>query len=181
MARAHLAAAALAVLAACSTVQVQTEFAEQTDFSRYRTWAWGLKAAGSGQDPRVRDPAVRALIVRTVERELAARGFRRVEPSAGPDFLVDFFGWTQERTDVRQSGSGLRGSGYTYDPGASSAAVTDVRTLRDGTLIIDVLDAATRRRTWRGTATDSAVAGTGPGAVEGGVVALLERFPPGKR
>jgi hypothetical protein len=181
MARALLAAAALAVLVGCSTVQVQAEFAEQTDFSRYRTWAWAPQPSGSGQDPRVRDPAVRALIVKTVERELAARGFHRVEPTTGPDFLVDYFGWTQDRTEVKQSGSGLRGSGYSYDPGASSAAVTEVRTLRDGTLIIDVLDAASRRRTWRGTATDSVVAGTGPGAVEGGVVKLLERFPPGKR
>jgi hypothetical protein len=181
MVRTLLAAAALAGLAACSTLQVQTEFAETTDFTRYRTWAWSPQPAGSGQDPRVRDPAVRALIVKTAERELASRGFRRVEPTAGPDFLVDFFGWSQDRTDVKQSGSGLRGSGYTYDPGASAAAVTEVRTFRDGTLIIDVLDAATRQRIWRGTATDSVVAGTNPGAVESGVVKLLERYPPRQR
>ena len=176
-----LTATALAALAACSTVQVQTEQAEKVDFARYQAWAWRPQQAGTGEDPRVRDPAVRALIVKTVERELAARGFRRVEPGGHPDFLVDYFGWSLERTDAKVTGSGLVASGYSYDPGGHAAAVTEVRTIRDGTLIIEFLDATTRKRIWRGTATDSVVAGAGPAAVESGVVQLLENFPPPAR
>jgi hypothetical protein len=176
-----IGAAALVALAACSTLKVQAEYPDSVDFKRYRAWAWGPSRPGVGEDPRVRDPATRALIVTTVERELVARGLRRVELDARPDFLVDFFGWSLDRTDVKLSGSGLRGSGYTYDPGASSQSVTEVRTLRDGTLNIEFLDAGTRQSIWRGTATDSVVTGAGPGAVESGVVQVLRQYPPGKR
>jgi hypothetical protein len=55
-----------------------------------------------------------------------------------------------------------------------------VQTYRDGTILIDFYDAATRARIWRGTATDSVVAGggAGPGAAEAGVVGVLAQFPP---
>ena len=176
--RRTLAAVALAALAACSTAQVRTEHADRIDFTRYRTWAWNPTPAAGGEDPRVRDPAVRALVVKTVERELARRGFRRVEPGERPDFLVDYFGWSQDRTDTKVSGSGLVASGYSYDPGAHAPAITEVRTIRDGTLIIDFLDATTRTRIWRGTTTDSVVASNGPAAVESDVVQLLSQYPP---
>jgi hypothetical protein len=178
MARTLLLAATLAALAGCTTLQVQAEFAPKTDFKKYRAWAWRPLASGTGEDPRVREPALKAIIKATVERELAARGFKQVEPAAHPDFLVDYFGWAQDRTDVKQSATGLRGSGYSYDPGASSGALTEVRTFRDGTLLVDFFDAASRERVWRGTATDSVLAGAGPDVVEAAVVGLLAQFPP---
>lgn len=181
MTRTLLLAAALASLAGCSTTQLKAEYAETTDFRKYRSWAWSLAAPANSEEPRVRDPAVHALIKKTVERELSARGLAQVALADGPDALVDFFGWAQDRTDTKQASSGVRGSGYTYDPGASSRAVTEVRTLRDGTIIIDVFDASTRARVWRGTASDSVVAGAGPGAVEAAVVEILAKFPPGSR
>jgi hypothetical protein len=169
----------IAALAGCSTLQVQAESAPKTDFKKYRAWAWRPLSAGNGEDPRVRDPATRALIKATVERELASRGLKQVELDANPDFLVDYFGWAQDRTDVKQSSTGLRGSGYTYDPGATSGAVTEVRTIRDDTVLVDFFDAATRERIWRGTATDSVAAvGGNPGAVEAAVVGVLAQFPP---
>jgi hypothetical protein len=171
-------ASLLAALPACSTLQVRAESSERADFARYRAWAWRPEASVGSEEPRVRDPATSALVRRAIERELASHGLKRVEREAGPDFLVDYFGWSRERTDVKQSGTGLRGSGYTYDPGASSPAVTEVRTLRDGTLMVDFFDARTGERTWRGTANDSVVAGASPGAVEAAVTALLAQFPP---
>jgi hypothetical protein len=179
--RALVLASMLSTLSACSTLQVRAEFYERADFTSYRAWAWRPQASGSGEDPRVRDPATGELVRKTIERELAAHGLKRVELDGAPDFLVDFFGWAQDRTDVKQSGTGLRGSGYTYDPGASSPAVTEVRTLRDGTLMVDFFDARTRARTWRGVANDSVVAGASPGAVEAAVTALLAQFPPRPR
>jgi hypothetical protein len=50
--------------------------------------------------------------------------------------------------------------------------------VRDGTLVIEFLDARTGQRIWRGTATDSVVPAYGPAAVEGSVAALLARYPP---
>ena len=179
--RALVLASMLATLPACSTLQVRAEFSERTDFTTYRAWAWRPQGSGGAEDPRVRDPATSELVRRTVERELASHGLKRVELDGAPDFLVDYFGWSRERTDVKQSGTGLRGSGYTYDPGASAPAVTEVRTLRDGTLMVDFFDARTRARTWRGTANDSVVAGASPGAVEAAVTALLAQFPPRPR
>jgi hypothetical protein len=181
MKRALLLAATLAALSGCSTLKVRAEFAEKTDFTRYRSWAWRPLVAGAGEVPRVRDPAIQAVIKSTVERELAARGLKQVELDARPDLLVDTFGWSQDRTETRQSAIGLRGSGYTYDPGASSSPVTEVRTLRDGTLMVDLFDAATRARVWRGTATESLAPGAAPGAVEQAIAGLLAQFPPRKR
>ena len=40
-----------------------------------------------------------------------------LEPGSGLHYVL---GPTQDRTEVKQSSTGLRGSGYTYDPGATS-------------------------------------------------------------
>lgn len=181
MTRLLLLAASLAALSGCSTLRIRTEQAGEADLERLRTWGWRASGAsggpGTGDEPRVHDPASRALIEGTVERELAARGLRRVELAAGPDVLVDYFGWSQDRTDVSRTGTGMLGSEYSYDPGVSSASATRVQTVRDVTLIVDFIDPSTGRRLWRGTATDSVEARAHPGFVKGAVAGILARFP----
>jgi hypothetical protein len=119
-------------------------------------------------------------IVRSVEATLGAKGYR---PEASrPDFVV--------RWDV-SIGSGQRTTTMETpvfrDVGPRSAASSSVppmvtRQYREGTLILDVVDAGSDKVVWRGSAQAELTGASDPGAREArireAVRGILERFPP---
>ena len=172
-----LAIAAAAAVLACSHATVQTEFDPKAEYARYRTWAFISEPPGPEQAPAVQNPAVLALIRSAVGRELAAKGLAFAS-DAGPDLLVAVHGFARDRIQVN-----TYGYGYAYGPygvhGAPGVAGTDVRQYRDGTLILDLVDARTKQLVWRGTASDT-VSSTSQvkGVVEAAVHDMLAHYPP---
>jgi hypothetical protein len=149
----------LVALAGCSTVKVKTEFDPTAQFTTYKTYAWLATAPGSEQAPTMQNPALRQRVVAVLDREMARKGLVRTSADASPDFLVSVIGCSQNRVALDDYGYAYSGT-YTYGPygpGAMSVPVPveQVRQYTEGTLLLDFVDAKSRKMFWRGTATDT--------------------------
>lgn len=177
-------------LAGCSSVTVNTDFALDQDFSHYRTYAWhpdGI-AKSDALDALGGDIFDRRLR-KAMEDALAGKGMHKGEPA---DFYINYTVITEDRMAVQTydtyggfgPGWGYhRWGGPYYYPYGSPALETSVYYYKQGTLIIDVVDAATNKLAWRSTA-------EGPVEMQGTpeqreqklrqvVGKMFEQFPPG--
>jgi len=148
-----LAACALALLAGCATgPRVSTDADPRADFSRYRTWAFyhpiAMEQSGYSTflTERIRDD---------VRREMEARGYAYDE--ASPDLRVNFQGIVQEKTNVYSVPRTDFQYFYSYRHRAYYAVPywydeAQVSRYTEGTLTVDLVDAARNHLVWTGAA-----------------------------
>jgi hypothetical protein len=170
-------AALLLALTACSDITVTHDYDPGADFSSLRTYAWyAAPAAAAGVDTLTTQR-----IIRSMDAELAARGFRKLE-SGTPDFLVHALAAIHQRLEAVPTtttvGYGWRGGTLAYGTG------TEIRSYDEGTLILDVISPGTKQLVWRGTAKAAVSDGRSPeereARIREGVAMILENFPPNK-
>jgi hypothetical protein len=169
--------ASAAALAACSTVQVQTQYDKEANFKAYRTYSYISQQPGPEQAPAARDPKIRETAIQKVDEALAAKGLKRVEPDQSPDLLVAVHGSSKKSIEVQTYGYSYSTTPYGYYPGLSTPS-SEAADSRDGTLIIDLIDSATRQMIWRGTATDTFKQGTEAKTVANAIDKTLADYPP---
>lgn len=166
-------------LAACAQTPVRTDHDPQADWSALRDFAWVTP-----QQVRVDDPMLDSqLLTRKVQRSTVAalteRGFREV-PNPEAAFLVTYHTASRDRAYDPWPRSSLHvGYGFRGRYGFGFGMHHPVETIREGTIIIDVIDAERGELVWRGWSsttvherryTDEYVDQT--------VRAILARFPP---
>lgn len=166
----HLLALVLGLLvSACSSVNVEQR--KGTDFSKYRTFAWAetqVKTEGNNNNPLLNSPLAESTIKEAIESELVKRGIRPVETS--PDFYLTTHLYIEEaeRTVANPPGPSrfvnypylvrYRGAllpvnyGFWYTP-MNTGYRTE--TYKEGTLILDFIDAKTNNLVWRGSIADA--------------------------
>jgi hypothetical protein len=158
-------------LAACSSLDVASDYDDRVDFSRLSTWAWRGRAKRA--DPLSENTLVSNRVRDAIERVLAAKGYRPATDGT-PDFVVDFATSSRQRVYVRPGmgwPSRRRWGGPWRD--------TEVFDYLEGTLLVGVLDPARDELIWRGVATrDLDSESGGQAAVDEIVHALLAQFPP---
>jgi len=155
LSRALRAAAVLALLllAACAAgPRISSDVDPAADFSRYDTWAFyePLAMEQSGYTTYLTNTVKAA-----IRREMQARGY--VYDEASPDLRVNFQGFIRERTDVYSvPRSDVH---YYYDYWARTYVAmpfwydeTRIRDYTEGTLSVDVVDAARNHLLWTGAA-----------------------------
>jgi len=110
-------------------------------FATYRTYAWvrGTPAPNPLNEDRLRG---------AVDARLTARGLS--VNTADPDLIVVTHVTTKERKELLVDGFGY---GPWWGGGLSTASV---ETYIDGTLVLDLYDAHTKKMVWRGVATATA-------------------------
>jgi hypothetical protein len=148
-----MAACALVTLAGCATgPAVRTDFDPEADFARYKTWAFYQPIAmeESGYTTYLTE-RIRA----DVRREMEARGYAYDEKS--PDLRVNFQGIVREKTDVYSVPRTDFNYFYSYRARRYFAVPswydeTQVSHYREGTLTVDIVDAARNRLVWTGDA-----------------------------
>jgi hypothetical protein len=148
------------LLAAAAATSV--EYDSQVDFSRYETWTWHravTPAANPVADKRIRE---------TIENGLAARGIRRVDRDG--TLLVVYHASKTFEIDLAPIKSAV-------------GSTAPIRYVEKGSLVVDMLDAASGNVVWRGHA--GGVLKFGPSEiaeqVKTAVEKLLENFPPSPR
>lgn len=142
---------AFVLLAGCAT-RPPHEFDSAANFTAFKTFKW-LEPAYGGEDVTVSHPVLQSpLLGQRVERAaiaaLEAKGFRQVEDN--PDFLVTFH--TAESETERHHGGYVQLGYGRFSPHWGSAVLLDMtpRNFKEGTLIIDIVDASTEDLVWRG-------------------------------
>ncbi len=173
----HALVALAGLLAACTTIQVSTDFDPGIDFGALETYAWLPDSERRHGDPRIDNTLLDQRVRSAVDRELEARGFRILQ-SGTPDFLVTHFAAVDRRIRVDQIYRSSRGPGW----GQSGWSDTVVNEYEQGTLLLDVLDPRSRNLMWRGTAAARLGTAKTPEQrtqrVNEAVERLLDRFPP---
>jgi hypothetical protein len=184
-----LAALILVSFAACSRVETKTEASAGADFSRLKTYAWIPRKTQGGKNFSERFLFTDKQVREAVDRRLAAQGFRRVEPEAGPDFWVQYYLWADEGV-TGGSPYPYNYAGWGYRRGGTLDAATgrygdyrmSARDVRQGTLIITVNDGRTKREIWRGSAQamvkDKHDKAQVARLIDEAVRRILEDFPP---
>jgi hypothetical protein len=146
-------------LGACAfPIRTSYDADPEADFTRYGSYAWlSLEPAESPPGSRP-GGYVSSLdeqrIVRAVDAELAARGYRKLAAVGGADLVVSYGIGVKEKTHVARypSATGVRGdTNYGYGSWYSNTE-TRVETHAEGTISIHFYDRTTRQAVWVGWA-----------------------------
>lgn len=150
----------LSLFAACSTNKplLIVDYDHAADFSRLKTYRW-YDDVYESRDANYRQYNSSDKRVRNhVDQELRNRGF--VETYDSPDFIVNYSISREEKREVSNIANyppaGVHGGATagTYGAGASLSYSSgpSVKTYREGTFVLDVIDTRDDRIVWRGLA-----------------------------
>lgn len=141
--------AALTVPSAAYAQKVNTDFDPAANFSAYKTYSWteGTPSPNPLGEQRIRE---------AVDQQMVKAGFTKV--AAASDVVISTHLLTKEEKQVVATGYGV---GYGYGPYWGGGmhggmATASVNTYIQGTLILDMYDAGTKKLVWRGSGTDTA-------------------------
>jgi hypothetical protein len=142
----------LALTLVCDA-QVFSDYDAQTDWKKYRTFAW--LAPGDTVLNRYRgDKLYGGLITYAANEQLIAHGMR--PDSVGPDGIFVFYTSVEEEVEYSQSatlsvGVAVAGPGY-YAGGMAPVAGGKItaHTVEDGQLVYEMYDSRTGKLLWKG-------------------------------
>ncbi|HEY3644194.1 MAG TPA: DUF4136 domain-containing protein [Gammaproteobacteria bacterium] len=145
---------ACALLAGCSP-RVYTEQDQDAHLQGYHRFAWLSPPPAPVKDPILDSQILESRVHKAVTDDLKSRGYEEVAPDATPDFLVTYH--TSAKQTVESTGPSFsfgfvdafpRGFGAVGFPLGPNVQSRD-----EGTLMLDVLDAQSKRLVWRGWTT----------------------------
>jgi hypothetical protein len=139
----------------CSSVKVSSDYDKTVDFSKYKTYAFTNETLNMPLND-----LDRKRVLNGVAAELAGKGFTQSETN--PDVLIDINVKTETNQTATASttgvggyggyGYGYRYGGYGYGGGFTTTTI-NYDTYTDGTLFIDMIDAAKKQLVWQGRGT----------------------------
>jgi hypothetical protein len=144
--------------------QVNVDWQRGTDFSKYKTYAWGAE-----QHP-IPDALWNQRIIGMIDAQLAAKGLQKVSSDANPDVQVVY------NAGIKQN---VSWQGYRTGVFMASGSIQQV-VERDGTLVVDVADPNQKMVIWRGVAGDtlSDKSEKNINKVQKMVTKMFQKFPP---
>ncbi len=127
--------------------KIRVEYDKQQPFPPYKTYTWL-------QQRNYARVFLALNIVSAIDQELQAKGLRKVD--SGGDLMVTAYGAFDDDINVASS-STIYQFPALYGPTWASAPTirggTSAVYIRKGTLVVDVVEAASRQLKWRGIAT----------------------------
>ena len=178
--RAILVVACLVVMVA-SVVWAKAvfDYDPSVDFNQYATYGW-LERENSVE--HLLPDHLRMRLRRVTEEVLAEKGLAPAPAPPQTDLLLTYYLSTEMQLEIRHVGySTMQPWGYGYWPGYNWG-YTEARQYPEGTLVLDIVDAQTRKLVWVGTL-QREVRSTNPSGkqVQKAVTKLLKNFPPKKK
>ena len=166
---------AVLVAAFANAQDVQYNFDQQADFSRFRTYRW-IEDSGSRQ----MDELLARDIQQALEAALVKRGLTRVEGDAADLYLRYQVAVKQEK-ELTAYGWGY-GPGWRRGPGTATASTA---TMLVGSVALDMCEVTTKQLVWRGIVTKTVDPDVRPETrrknLAKGFEKLLKNYPPGKK
>ena len=136
-------------LFSCSSLTVNTDYDKSVDFSKYKSFSFYELTDKSGSVSELNQKR----IVNAVKNEMTKKGF--VESADNPDILVNITTILADKKSITANTNYYSYGGY-YRPyywggGYGGATTTyDVYEYKDGSLIIDIVDASNKQLVWQG-------------------------------
>jgi hypothetical protein len=171
-----------ALFTACeSTLKVTSDYDKSVNFSGYKTFNfYNLKTSGSVSQLNAER------IANAIRRELTKKGL--TETSNNPDLMVNAVTILKDKKEVTATtnyygyGGAYRPYGYYGGAGASGYTTVSTYEYKDGSLIIDIVDAKTNKVVWEGIGNkDIDKAPKNPEeAINNAVTSILAGYPPAK-
>lgn len=164
----------LAAATGCSTAAVKTRSSAAFDASAYHKYEWATPApVVVADEERERDAAILEWTVRhAVDQQLAAKGYEQIV-AGNPDFLVDF-GIRLEEKATDTFGEYIK---YRDAGGKQELGPAYVFGYQESSLVLEVTDARSSKRLWRGAARTVLDEGQDVTKIESAVIRLLAEFP----
>jgi len=156
----------LLVVRLAQAQDVNTDYVHGTDFSKYKTYAWG-----PSQHP-VQDQMWNQRIINDVDTQLSTKGLSKVDPGANPDLLVGYNAGIKQNV----SWEGYRTGGLFMGGDASIQKEVE----NEGTLVVDLADTKEKTVLWRGMASEtlSDKSDKNIKKLEKSVNKMFEKYPP---
>ena len=157
------------LLCACAP-NVAVDYDKSTDFSRYRTYAWG-------KGTPAKNPDLDRQIVESIDEHLAKKGLTKTDGDS--DLVVAYHAATHEEIDYDES-SYTSGHGPAYGSLESTSAASTPMRVKVGTIVVDMYDTKKKRNVWHGVGSDLMMDDPAKTAAEikKGAVKMFENFPP---
>jgi hypothetical protein len=165
------------ILISCSTsIKVQTDYTEGTNYEKYKTY----KIVEVEADKTGINEITLTRVINAVKREMESKGFSK---SNNPDLEVHLIGLVANKVDTDVY-TDYYGRGYyrrSFGYGIPSTRV-DVTEYKEGTLIIDLVDAEKGQLVWQGIGTARMNEDPKGRAerVNKAVMQILREYPPSK-
>jgi len=173
----------LMIFVACSpSLKVTSDYDKSVDFTSYKTFAMYELKDHSGAISQLNQNR----IIDAVKKQMVAKGF--TENTTNPDVLVNVVTYLKEKQQVTANTNYYGYGGY-YRPyawgGGMASGTTTYSTYNyhDGTLMVDVVDAAKKQLVWQGVGNKEIdkPSKDPDKAISEAVARIMESFPPGKK
>ena len=165
----------LALVAGCSSMKVQTDFAPEVDFSTFETFLY----VESETSLATAHPLVHQRIVAAIKREMTASGLTEVEEN--PDIDVTYYAAVDQQVQFQTTymGGGWSRRGWTRSFSAGTSVTRPV-TFEQGTIVIDIWDVGENQMVWRGIVSDTLSSNPerNTDMINRGIARAFEDFPP---
>ena len=140
------------LLSACSP-RIYVDQDSDAKLGAYHRFAWLSPPPAPVRDPILDSQILDGRIHRAVSADLKARGYEEVAPDTNPDFLVTYH--TSSKQTLQSTGPSFSfGFVDAFPRGFGAVGFgPDVQTRDEATLMLDVLDAQSKRLAWRGWTT----------------------------
>ena len=159
---------------------VSSDYDRNVNFSRYKTFTMFNTDSMSNTVSELN----KKRIISSIKNEMLKKGFH--ENTTSPELLVNTVAIFKDKTNVSSTTS-YYGYGGFYRPyawgagGLSSTTSYNVDNYKDGSLIIDIIDASTKSLIWQGTGNKEIdkPAKDLDKAIADAVASIMASFPPG--
>jgi len=171
----------LFMLGGCSSpLKVTNDYDKSIDFSAYKTFGFYQLQDKSGAVSQLNQNR----IIDAVKKQMTAKGF--TENDANPDVLVNVVAIFKDKQQVTANTNYYGYGGY-YRPyawgGGMASGTTTYSTYdyKDGTLMVDVIDAAKKQLIWQGVGNKEIdkPSKNPDQAINDAVTKIMASFPPG--
>jgi hypothetical protein len=172
----------VAIYSCAPSLKVTSDYDKQVDFAKYKTFSLY-------QDAKISD-AISQLnhdrVINAIKSEMVKKGYQ--ENAASPDVLVNAVAIFKDKVSVSAT-TDYYGYGGFYRPyywgGGMSSSTTNYNTrhYKDGSLIIDIIDANSKKLLWQGVGNKEIdkPAKDPDTAIPKAVASIMESFPPGSK
>jgi hypothetical protein len=140
-----------AIAASCSSISVNSDYDDATDFNLYKTYGFFDKAIEKAEISDLD----KKRILNAIDAEFQKKGYTK---SDNPAILINFFTKANKEVNINQWGYGAGfgwgwGYGWGYGWPGYYGNYTSVSESTEGTLFIDVIDAGKKELLWQGVGT----------------------------